>query len=189
MDLENLSIKIKEELEIIGKPFGDFHYKSGMICPTDCGGCCINPNIEVHPYEMLPLAFDLLKRGLAEDALEKAKTQIGQNCIFLKLINLEKGLGRCTEYANRPSICRAFGVSGRLNKKEEIELSICKVLKNIYPEIKYEFDEKDVPYISLVKRKLEAIDPVLIGPQIPINEALVIILEKVLFWNSFQKKY
>lgn len=186
MDLENLSVKIKSELEIIGKPFSEFHYNSGMHCPSDCGKCCFNPEIACHPYELLPLAMDLLKRGVAEEVLESAKNNLGKNCVLLKVIDEKFGLAKCSEYQFRPSICRAFGVSGRMNKNEKIELSICKHLKQIYPENNFDFASENIPYISLVKRKLEAIDPVLIGPQININEALIIILEKVLLWNQYK---
>ncbi len=187
MDLENLSIKIKSGLEEIGKPFSDFHEKSKMACPPTCGKCCYNPEIACHPYELLPLALDLLERNLAEEYLAKAKNSKDGICVLLDKVHPESGLGRCTDYQNRPSICRAFAVSGRLNKKNEIELSVCKKLKEIYSIEDFHFANDEVPYISLVKRKLEAIDPAMIGPQININEALIIILEKVLLRQSFLK--
>lgn len=187
MDLENISFKIKLGLEEIGKPFSDFHEKSKMTCPPSCGQCCYNPEITCHPYELLPLAMDLLTRDMAELYLEKAKNNKDGICILLNQIDPVSSHGRCNEYQNRPSICRAFAVSGRINKKEEVELSICKKLKELYPLNDFDFSEEEVPFISLVQRKLEAIDPRMIGPQVNINEALIIILEKVLLWNSYRK--
>jgi len=186
MDLENLSIKIKSGLEEIGKPFSDFHKNSKMACPPTCGKCCFNPEIACHPFELLPLAMDLLERNLAEEFLEKSKNNKDGICILLDQIDSASGQGRCGEYQNRPSLCRAFAVSGRINKKEEVELVVCKKLKEIYPLNEFDFSKEEIPFISQVKRKLEAIDPVLIGPQINVNEALIIMLEKVLLWNSYR---
>lgn len=186
MDLKHLAETIKTGLDEIGKPFSDFHANSKMACPPSCGKCCYNPDVACHPFELLPLAMDLLERNLAEEYLEKAKANKDGICILLNRLDPQSGLGRCGEYRNRPSICRAFAVSGRINKKEEVELVVCKKLKELYPLNDFDFSKEEIPFISQVKRKLEAIDPVMIGPQININEALIIILEKVLLWQSYQ---
>lgn len=188
MSYEELSRKISAGLEDIGKPFSVFHHNSKMFCPPDCGKCCFNPEIAAHPFELLPLAMNLLERGEALDYLQKLKENKDGICILLDQINAEKGIGKCKEYDFRPTICRAFGVSGRINKKEEVELSICKKLKELYPLEDFDISNQEVPFISLVKRKLESIDPVLIGPQLNINEALIIVLEKVLLWDSLKRK-
>jgi Fe-S-cluster containining protein len=128
----------------------------------------------------------LLNQGRAEEVLEKAKNNIQNYCILLQVSNEDLGLAQCEEYAHRPLVCRCFGVAGRFSKKGEVELSVCKKLKELYPANDLNSIE-EVPIINLVRSKLEAIDPILTGPQFRINEALVFILEKVLLWDSYQR--
>ena len=186
MDYENLSNKIKSEMEKIGKSFIDFQTSSPYKCPPGCGNCCLNPDVACSPYELLPLALSLLKRGLAEEFLDRAKNEQFGFCILTSVTNLELGMARCSEYEYRPLICRAFGVAGRKNKKDEIDLSICKTLKDIYPDKEFIYKEENVPLIGSATGMLQSIDPVFFEEQKNINTSLIYILEKVLIWNSYQ---
>jgi Fe-S-cluster containining protein len=190
MDFEKLASQILEELESIGKTYSEFQSKTKLSCPPGCGKCCQNPEIACSPYELLPLAMDLLKRDLAEEYLKKCKEDTTGICIMQTIHDGKLGLGVCTDYQYRPLICRAFGVAGRKNRLDQIDLSICKTLKdlNLGDDLNVEslaVPVKEIPLIGHSKSKLEAIDPVLLMPQYNINKALEIILEKVLLWNSY----
>lgn len=183
-----LAQTILKHLEEVSQVFGDFQKMGQLHCPPSCGKCCFNPEISCAPYELLPLALHLLGSNRAEEMLELAQTNLNTKCILLQVLDEEKGNGRCSDYAFRPFICRAFGVSARHGKKGT-DYSICRVLKSndsFTPDFNH-IDE-DIPYIEVWKKRIEAIDPKLLEREIPINQALAVILEKVLLWDTFQKK-
>jgi Fe-S-cluster containining protein len=94
-------------------------------------------------------------------------------------------MGSCTEYENRPFICRAFGLSARSGKHQSIEVSICKTLRDKQAQlslIPYSIDE--VPQIDSWKKNLETIDPQLLLTERPINESIIFLLEKLLLWKQ-----
>lgn len=182
-----LSNSIKMKYDEISKVFGDFQRNSKLTCPPDCGKCCFKPDISCAPYELLPMALHLLDEGKAESTLELALEKQNDTCLFLKVTDEKSGKARCSEYACRPFICRAFGVSARHGKKGT-EFSICRELKsnNEYTP-SFEHVDEDVPYIEIWKKRLESMDPMLLEREIPINQALAVILKKVLLWDSLQK--
>lgn len=182
-----LSDSIQMKYDEISKVFGDFQKNSKLTCPPECGKCCFKPDVSCAPYELLPMAFYLLDQGRAEEMLELALSKKGEPCLFLKVFDKESGKARCSEYQYRPFICRAFGVSARHGKRGT-EYSICRELKskNTYtPEFSHE--DEDLPYIEVWKKRLEVLDPKLLEIEIPINEALVVILEKVLLWENLRR--
>lgn len=182
-----LSTLIQLKYDEISKVFGKFQKNSGLTCPPGCGKCCFKPDISCAPYELLPLAFHLLDQGKAEEMLEAALAHPDERCIFLKVNEENSGKANCSEYPYRPFICRAFGVSAR-HGKNGTDYSICRELKssNDYtPDFKY--IEVDIPYIEAWKKQLETIHPKLLEQEVPLNQALAVILEKVLFWDSLQK--
>ncbi len=182
-----LSKKIKDELEIISLIFFEFQIKSGLTCPAGCGQCCFNSEISCAPYELLPLAFHLLETNKAEDFLISNCSPKRIGCPLLIITDEEKGLGKCLEYEHRPFLCRAFGVAARLGKKGETNLSVCKVLKNKSQYLELENLMLEIPFIDEWKKKFESLDPNLMERELPISEALVVILEKVLLWDKYQQ--
>jgi Fe-S-cluster containining protein len=186
MDYLELSKIIKIELDLLGSTFQEFQYKTKVNCPTDCGKCCTKQDIYCSPFELLPLAMSLLKKGEAEKTLELARQNETNICILFKAKNLELGLGFCSVYEYRPLVCRAFGIAGRMAKNGEIELSICKKLKELYPEISKFNSDESIPIISKSKARLAVIDPSLFENEMTINSALIFILQKVLLWNSYR---
>lgn len=173
------------QLEIVASVFGTFQKKSKLNCPSECGNCCFKPDISCTPYELLPLAFHLAENDLAESILEKARSQSSDRCIFLKVVDEEKGHGQCLEYKFRPYVCRVFGVAARKNKYGNADLSICSKLKEMY-EHDLDVSSEEVPHIEKWKANLESLDPHLTEKEIPINQALIVILEKVLLVKSFE---
>jgi Fe-S-cluster containining protein len=123
---------------------------------------------------------------MADKILEKAHTHYNERCVLLMVSHEENGLGQCLEYKFRPLICRVFGVAARKNKYGEPDLSICSVLKQIYP-VALDVRGSKIPFIEIWKKKLESLDPRLTEKEIPINQALIIILEKILLIKSFEK--
>jgi Fe-S-cluster containining protein len=125
------------------------------------------------------MAYHLIESDLAISFLEKAEENNSQ-CIFLQVTNSESGKGVCSQYEYRPFICRIFGVAARTNKYGKIENAICPTLaeNNIV-------EADNAPLIEVWKKKLEVIDPRLSEQELPINQALKLILEKVLLLNKF----
>ncbi len=126
------------------------------------------------------MALELLKSNQAADYLKLASQNINKKCVFLNITNEEKGFGFCREYKFRPFVCRIFGIASRLDKYNEKQLLICPTLKenNLENDLK---NIEELPLVELWKKKLEIIDPKLSEKELPINQALIFILEKVLF--------
>ncbi len=186
MSLNDLALKIEVELKQIEKEFSEFQKSMELACKTQCAACCQNPEISCHPFELLPLALDLYNRGLALDYLNSLENNSEKICSLLSITDEKNGLGYCTNYSHRPSLCRAFGVAGRKNKLDQVELSLCKKLKEMYPSAVLK-NEIEVPLIGLLKFRLESIDPVFLDQSYPINQSLKIILEKVLLYKKLEK--
>ncbi len=186
---EKLSLSILNKYEEVSKVFGDFQKKNNLHCPTGCGKCCFNPEISCTPYELIPMALHLLATKKAEVYLEEAKIKKDGRCLFLKVTDEEKGLGSCREYEHRPFLCRAFGISARHGKNNQIEYNICKVFKDTNQITEdLNFAESEIPFIEIWNKNLETLDPHFLEKEIPINHALIAILEKVLLWDSYQEK-
>ena len=54
-------------------------------------------------------------------------------CIFYAPEDASGRRGRCTEYALRPVVCRAFGFSGTRGKDGNVRLSVCRVMEQADP--------------------------------------------------------
>jgi Fe-S-cluster containining protein len=183
---KNLSSEILAELNVIFEQFSAFQEKSGLPCPIGCGKCCFKADIYCAPIELLPMALDLFERGEAVNYYDKCVAYSGEQCIFMEVSDLKMGKGRCTEYQFRPLVCRTFGVAGRHNKKEEINYSICTILKETHEAtykkfISLNLSNDDVMFIDDSKSRLSNIDPAFLEQEYPINISLSIILAKILF--------
>ena len=181
LKLREISNTINEKLNEVSYVFNQFQENSGLKCPTGCGKCCMKADISCSPYELLPMAFHLIDSKRAEEVLEKAKNHSNKNCLFLDVKSEYHGTGQCHEYQYRPFICRAFGLSARIGKHQNIERSVCSILRKIEidsPNI--QIVDNEIPLIDLWKKKLEIIDPHLLDKEIPIHQGIVILLEKLL---------
>ncbi len=189
---KNTAQLIQDELNIISNVFGEFQKKTKLVCPEGCGKCCVTPDISCAPYELLPLAFYLLENNLAHEYLDKAISHKGKSCMLLK--STDEGLQKatCLNYEHRPFVCRAFGVAARHTKHSSAEYSVCKVLKDKdeYQKLSaLNLMENEIAFIDVWKRRLCVLDPNLLEEEIPINEALAVILEKVLLWDQYNPKF
>lgn len=105
---------------------------SGLRCPAGCGACCENPEIESTVLELLPAAFELVRRGQAEAVVERAEVQAGAGrCVFFE--GQGDGKGRCTLYSHRPGVCRLFGFASVRTRRGR-ELALCRVHRAQAPE-------------------------------------------------------
>lgn len=191
MNLEFLAEEIMKQFAETSSVFGKFQQKSGLVCPTGCGKCCMNPEISCAPYELLPLVLHLVRHNRAEEMLLNAQSKTQQSCMFLEVSTDAKSSARCLEYHYRPFICRAFGVSARRGKNENIDFSICSTLKEENREQVAELSSlanlDEIPFIDVWKKQLMAIDPALLEVELPINQSLVLMLEKVLLLENMKK--
>ncbi|MBC7538975.1 MAG: YkgJ family cysteine cluster protein [Bacteriovorax sp.] len=189
MHNRELSKAISEKLSEVSDVFGHFQQKTGLTCPTGCGKCCLKADISCSPYELLPMAFNLIDTGRAEEVLENARLYKENICLFLKVNDQSQGTGSCSEYEHRPFICRAFGLSARRGKHEIIERLICKTLSEIEiskPHIK--IVDEEIPQIDLWKKRLESIDPHLLENELPIHQGIAILLERLLLWKKLSEQ-
>lgn len=187
-----LSQSLQQEYSDVSLVFSHFQKETGLICREGCGKCCFKTDIVCSPIELLPLGLSLISRNQAESMLEKCLSNLQNHCVLLEVQDADRGLARCSEYSFRPYICRAFGVSARKNKYGKPDFSICKFIKEDWPEelttmLQNEFAEKDLPYIELWRKKIESLDPAFLEQQLPINQSLAIMLEKLLFIEALKQ--
>lgn len=188
---KTLASEIMGKLNLIAQDFSTFQNNNGLSCPPDCGKCCFKADIYSSPIEMLPMALDLFDRGIAQEMYDKCIEHKSDYCLFMKISDLENGKGRCTEYQFRPLVCRTFGVAGRRDKNGEINFSVCTTLKDIktkeFMELTgKEFKNEEVPFIDISKNRLATLSPQFLEEEFPINEALAIMLAKILFISSLE---
>jgi Fe-S-cluster containining protein len=158
---------------------------SGIKCRTGCGQCCLKPGVEVRPLELLPLARDLFRRGVAEAAYDAASAAADGVCVFYGGDKADPTLGRCGEYALRPSLCRLFGFAAVSRKSGAPELAACHWHKRLQPETVRAAQAAidgggGVPLFSEYAVRLSMLAP---GTGLehvqPINRALCVALAKV----------
>jgi hypothetical protein len=84
-----------------------------------------------------------------------------------------------------------FGVSGHYNKYREPTLSICKYIREKYPELSDErtrqATEKNTPMLVTWSYRLAQLDPALIQNRFPMNVAIKMALEKVALYAQYQE--
>lgn len=187
-----LAEKILKEFNQISGEFSHFQNESKLGCIEGCGKCCFKPDIYCSPYELLPLALEFLAKGQAQKIYEMILGKEEERCVFLNVKDEIHFKAQCDAYAFRPLVCRTFGVSIRHGKNERVDISVCKPLQETKKEI-YEdllaknFSPADLslPFIDSCKSRLSSLDPKLQEVELPINQALKIMLEEVLFYSTF----
>lgn len=192
MNLSEKSEAVKEVFRQLETESRQFHAEGGMDCVSGCGFCCANPKVPASPLEFLPLAFDLYKKGIAEDIANQLalQEQLG-NCIVYRANKEDETKGFCGNYSERGMICRLFGASARKTKHGQKELITCKILKEQKPEA---FDRVisrinsslDVPMATAFYTQLHEVDESL-ATQYPINQAILIALELVLRFRFYEE--
>jgi len=159
-----------------------FSAATGLVCPPGCGRCCENPRVDATVVEMVPAALWLVESGLAEEFRQRAEQAHGAWCIFFEPQG--DGLGRCGAYAWRPTICRLFGFAGVRRKGGARELAACAVHSGTQPDVVTSAMEQveeglNMPVFEDAARKVLAVHPEDGRIRLPINDALLLALERV----------
>ena len=204
--LRELSSQVMDVYQSLSQEFSAYQSSQSLNCVEKCGACCNNPDIEVSPLEMLPLALHLFDTGLAEQAFDELDNYSGFACKQYQRLSLDGKEGYCGIYEYRPGICRMFGAAGYKTKSGEATLSVCKPIKQAVPE-KYaaaviaiqpawgqsnnsdpmSISNSKPPMIAEGRQKLAQLDYELGDKLIPINDALRYILEKILTLSFYSQ--
>ena len=187
---QSLAQEIMNELGRISDDFSSFQNSTGLVCPSGCGKCCFKSDIYCTPIELLPMAMAIYKKGEALQMLEKCHNHMEDHCLFMNVQDKKNGKGRCTEYDHRPLVCRAFGVAPKHDKNGKMNFSVCTTLKETNVKdysrlLVTHFENEKIPFIDQSKNKLSTLDPRFMEEEFPINKSLAIMLEKILFFESF----
>ena len=204
--LRELSSQVMDVYQSLSQEFSAYQSSQSLNCVEKCGACCNNPDIEVSPLEMLPLALHLFDTGRAEHAFDELDNYSGFACKQYQRLSLDGKEGYCGIYEYRPGICRMFGAAGYKTKSGEATLSVCKPIKQAVPE-KYaaaliaiqpawgqsnnsdpmSISNSKPPMIAEGRQKLAQLDYELGDKLIPINDALRYILEKILTLSFYSQ--
>jgi len=181
-----LEEKVKAVLEVfrdLEREISLFKQRTKLSCKDGCIDCCLKPDIEVSVLEFLPLAWYLSNQGGLEYWLKKLEQADSSHCVFLKKEPPDLG---CSFYKLRGLICRLFGFSFILDKRQRPQLLCCPFLKDkfSYSIIK---QLQSIPVASHYSMRLIAIDPYL-GTQVyQINIAVLKAIELVGTHLRFKK--
>lgn len=183
--LRSIASQVESIYKDSHETFSSFQREQNLQCLTGCGKCCLGKEINATVLELLPTAYKLYDQKIGEDILNKL-TELEESgeflqCIFYQLNSPDGHLGQCTNYDTRPSVCRSFGAAAIRNKEGKKVASVCKLIKEARPTEYTNADFQNAPVIGEFARKIMSIDTTLGKELMPINTALKLALEKVLF--------
>jgi len=191
MNIREFSQNLQTLYSEISEAFASFQQQSGLHCLSGCGHCCKNPQVEASILEMLPMALRFYEDNKLEEWLEKLNDAENLPCLVYQSHSSDGKLGRCGQYQERPSLCRMFGVAGYFNKHQQVTLSICKYIREQYPELtikrESEASQEHTPMLIHWSYRLTQLEPTLIQERMPINRALKQALEKVALYAQYQE--
>ncbi len=161
-----------------------FQMATGLYCPSGCGKCCDNENVEVTVLDCLPLAIELFQQGKGEFWLAQFMEPTRHSCLFYQPDPKQPGNGRCLQYGHRPLLCRTFGFGTVRNKQGIAELAACAVHRATQPETIQQTQRSialglPTPNFADLAMQLESIDPSIGRQRYPINQAMKQALERV----------
>ncbi len=190
-DISDEVMKLFNELEAETE---NFRKDTSINCPRSCGLCCYNPGIEATILEFIPLAFRLCTDNSAFEILKKIDEQIlDGTCVLFEGNDPGKVDGRCLYYEFRGLICRTFGFSGTFDKHDKRIFMTCRIIKNNFKE-KIQFIEEKlensaykIPMMSEYYRRLSDIDYGMAFRFYPVNLAIKLAIEKVLFYMNYKR--
>ena len=213
--LRELSSQVMDVYQSLSQEFSAYQSSQSLNCVEKCGACCNNPDIEVSPLEMLPLALHLFDTGRAEQEFDELDNYSGFACKQYQRLSLDGKEGYCGIYEYRPGICRMFGAAGYKTKSGEATLSVCKPIKQAVPQkyaaalISIQPQRSDAieqlfigdiaannagqstaikpPMIAEGRQKLAQLDYELGDKLMPINDALRFMLEKILTLSYYSQ--
>lgn len=183
MSLYNKIRAVNTLLNKASKDVQSFAEYTAVSCVTGCFKCCIK-NMYASELEFYPLAYHLYKTKQAEKYLEKyyANNQKKSPCLMFDPLPFENVYG-CSQYENRGLVCRLFGYSFNTDKNGDYKFATCKPLKSKYKTRLDEITNAEIikPEMKNYYARLYAIDYNLADEILPMNEAIIKAIEKVLF--------
>ena len=191
MNIREFCENLQNIYDEMWRTFSEYQKASGLNCLEGCGKCCNNPEVEASVMEMLPLALRMHDEGKLEYWIDRLESSEQAHCLMYQPHSPDGSLGQCGVYKERPSLCRMFGVSGYYNKHREVTLSVCKLIKDKYPELlaqrEKEVSEEKTPMLITWSYRLAQLDPALIQDRLPINQAFKKALEKIALYAQYQE--
>jgi Fe-S-cluster containining protein len=190
MNIREFSQDLQKIYDDMWKTFSQYQSASGLYCLEGCGKCCNNPEVEASVLEMFPLALRILDENKLEEWLDKLENSNQAHCLMYEPHSPDGSKGQCGVYKERPSLCRMFGVAGFYNKHREVTLSVCKLIREKYPDLtKLRESEvsSETPMLVTGSYLLANLDPALIQDRMPINLALKKALERVALYAQYQE--
>lgn len=188
MNIREFSLNLQKVYQEISDTFSFYQASTGWGCLAGCGRCCFHPEVEASLYEMIPMALRIYDEGHIEDWIEKLENYTLPHCpIYVAGEN--EGQGSCGLYQERPSLCRMFGVAGRMSKSGAPTLSICKFIRQEY-QITSDPPNLDVattPIMGQWMLHLSTLEPRLLQERMPIKDALLKALYKVALYAQYHQ--
>jgi Fe-S-cluster containining protein len=189
MNIKETVLNLQKVFDEMGETFSGFQKATGLTCLPGCGKCCLFPDVESTVLECLPMALKLHKEGTLEEWMTKLESA-DEVCVMWKG-DRSSGAGQCTAYDVRPSICRLFGASGYFDKNHNVSLSVCKLIKETYPEVLKKISEgrttENTPMISQWYTRIQSLGSVELLERRPMNKAILGALELVGFYAQYQE--
>lgn len=179
--IRNLAFEVESIYKESQNSFSSYQSSQKLNCLTGCGKCCLSTQIQSTILEMIPTALYLHDQKRADqiyDALDLVDTE-NSICIFYQKHSEDGHLGKCTNYDLRPSVCRSFGAAAVKNKMGEKVASVCKLIKEKYPQEYAQMNLSEAPVIGEFARRIITLDTNLGLKLYPINHALKKAIEKV----------
>jgi Fe-S-cluster containining protein len=190
MNIREFSQDLQKIYDQMWDAFSQYQAASGLNCLVGCGKCCNNPEVEASVLEMFPLALRILDENKLEEWMDKLEEPAQDHCLMYEPHSPDGSKGQCGVYKERPSLCRMFGVAGFYNKHQEVTLSVCKLIREKYPDLtkirESEVSDK-TPMLITWSYRLAQIDPGLIQDRMPINQALKKALERIALYAQYQE--
>ncbi len=191
MNLET-SVAISHIYSEINNQVASFQASTGLHCPPGCGKCCENPEVEVSPLEMVPMALEIIRRGEVQQWLDLiAAAPLPGRCVCYKPHDYIPGYGRCQLYMWRPALCRLFGFAAMIDKTGTPKLAACAVHKhqaaNTIAMTQVSIaNGLPIPHFADWQTRIANLDPHWGHQRLPINQALQIALEKLSLRLSYE---
>ena len=128
--------QIDELFQTLDQAIVRFLKTANFGCKPGCGACCTKPDaVWTTVGELLPLAWKIYRAGQHELFLAKLdEFSDDAMCVLFAPTDAAKGMGRCSQYYDRPTICRLFGSSIRLSKNGLIEILACTWQREYYSQ-------------------------------------------------------
>lgn len=187
-----MSRRVNAVYRLLDQETAAFKAASGIKCLKPCGQCCFDSTVEASELEMLPLAFDLVRLGKADEWYERAEEAgFAGICVFY---NTEDASGQCRLYPFRPLVCRLFGFAGNRDKHGRPRLVTCRLIKKEDPQGAELVLDKvangaiGIPMMSDWMMRVASVDPEMARTSFPVNRAFGKAVERVVLNRKFSEK-